>query len=160
MGGKCHARWLYSHERSVCGLQVWKPKPLSGFEPQTVQPIVFHCKDYAIPVACLFCTYVLHYCVSYGFLGMAVWMYSWLGISAGSIWEWQDREFGLEIMYSEKVCNSINGTMKVMWIIKHLVVEDENFLPISVQYDLRGVDLFMHFPFYCCKFFLKNGKIG
>ena len=66
----------------------------------------------------------------------------------------------LEIMYSEKDCNSVKGNTKVMWIIKHVVVEDESFLPICVQYGLRRVDLFMHFPFYCCKFFLKNGKIG
>jgi hypothetical protein len=63
-------------------------------------------------------------------------------------------------MYSEKVCNSINGTTKVTWIIKHLVVEDENFSIICVQYGLRQVDLFMHSPFYCCTFFLNNGKIG
>jgi len=63
-------------------------------------------------------------------------------------------------MYSEKVCNSINSTVKVMRIIKYLLVQDENFLPICVQYGLRQVDLFMHFPFYSCKFFLKNGKIG
>jgi hypothetical protein len=63
-------------------------------------------------------------------------------------------------MYSEQVCNSMNGTTKVMWIIKYLVVEDERFSPICVQYGLRQVDLFMHFPFYCCKFFLKNRKIG
>jgi hypothetical protein len=71
-----------------------------------------------------------------------------------------DREFGLEVIYIEKVCNSINGTTKFMWIIEYSVVEDENFLPICVQYGLRKVDLFMHFPFYCCKCFLKNGKVG
>ena len=122
-------QWLYSHDRRVGGLRGWKPWPPPGFKPQTIHPIVVRCTNYTIPAAYLCCTHVLHYCASCGFLGMPVWTYSWLSISAGSIWEWEDREFGLEIMYSEKVCNSINGTTKFMWIIKHLVVEDENFFP-------------------------------
>jgi hypothetical protein len=48
--------------------------------------------------------------------------------------------------------------MKFEWIKKHFVVEDENFLPICVQYGLRQVDPSCTFHFTDVNFSLRMGK--